>query len=182
MDFEAIYAVEIEGVAPLLQHRYTKDSKSGAKSAGRGATVYDPQEEAEKGLYQTKDGNPYEPADHLEAAFIKEAVNYKIPGQGKKTFKDAIRAGVIIEPREIPISPGTWEIDERVVVIKGDRILRWRPRFNEWNLKFEIQVIDERITENILKEIVINAGKYVGIGDFRPKFGRYQVLKFAKVK
>lgn len=178
---QEIYEIKVEGIVPLLQHRFSTISEEEPKANKRGAGKYVPLEEAERALYKDEKG-VYEPAEHLEACFVKEAANYKIPGQGKKTFKDAFKAGIIVEPRHIPIIPGKWIVDNQAVVINRARIMRSRPRFDKWSLVFKIQVTDERITEAILKEVVGNAGKFVGVGDYRPKYGRFQVVSFKLIK
>ena len=32
--------------------------------------------------------------------------------------------------------------------------------------------------KDVLKEIIIYAGKFIGIGDWRPHFGRFEVVEF----
>ena len=46
--------------------------------------------------------------------------------------------------------------------------IRVRPRFDNWAAQGELLVTDEQITENILRDILEMAGKYKGLGDWRP--------------
>lgn len=41
---------------------------------------------------------------------------------------------------------------------------------------------DDYIDTELLKNVVNYAGMYVGLCDFRPRFGRFQVAKFTEVK
>ena len=175
--FTEKFKVEIKGKSPgLMQHRYA-GINSGPKRAG---VIPDPAEEAERALYRTADGKIYEPALHIKTAMIKAATNFKIPVQGKKTFKDAFRAGVFVQPTEIPLD-AQWVIDERPEVVSRARISRARPLFKEWSLEFEIEVIDERIGEQLLKTALSEAGMYHGIAERRPEYGRFDIVSFEKV-
>lgn len=175
--FTENFKVVIEGKPPgLMQHRYA-GIKAGPNRAG---VIPDAAEEVEKALYRTADGQVYEPAIHIKTAMIKAATNFKIPGQGKKTFKDAFRAGVFVQPAEIPLD-APWIIDERPEVVNRARISRARPLFKEWSLEFEIEVIDERIGDQLLKTALTEAGQYHGIAERRPEYGRFDIVSFEKV-
>jgi hypothetical protein len=43
-----------------------------------------------------------------------------------------------------------------------------RPRFSRWSCSGTITVLDEMITEDVLRNILVFAGRYSGIGDWRP--------------
>jgi len=172
---EEKYNTTIRGTSPLLQHKFSEEEKPTTKKGGQ---VYDNQADAEKCLYKDKDGKICQPALHIESAMIKAATNYKIPGLGKKTFKDAFKGGIFVEPSMIPHKNDKWELDLQGVVISRSRITRARPRFDDWELEFAILNRDERITPEIVKQVLEDAGKFVGIGDFRPRFGRFEVIKF----
>jgi hypothetical protein len=49
-------------------------------------------------------------------------------------------------------------------------------------LNFIINVIDDELPSGILQDVLVLAGKAVGIGDFRPKFGRFAVSQFEVLK
>ena len=98
--------------------------------------------------------------------------------QGRRTFRDAVRASVVVDPLEIPIEPQSWVVDQRSAVVQRARILRARPRWDNWTLKFTVQVSDPRVSANDLKQFLEEAGRTVGIGDYRPKFGLFEVTEF----
>ena len=164
--------VEIKGIRPLLQNDSFEDESSGGKTK----TVYVDQEEAEKRLIENKEGVICQKASHLEASMIKSAVDFKFKGQ--KTYKDIIKAGVIVEPLLIPHLNPEWEIDKQSVKIGTARISRCRPRFDDWDLKFQIKITDDRIEPLTLKSILENAGLYVGIGDYRPRYGLFEIVSW----
>jgi len=172
--------VEITGVAPLLQHRFATEEHGENKSRAKKKT-YDSKEEAEKCLYKNKNGEIFQPSEHVYQSMVRAAVDFKF--EGKKTYKDVITSGIIIEPEEIPlITTGSYEIDARGAVVQRARIIRWRPKFNQWKLQFKITILDdENISVPVVKEILEKAGSSKGIGDYRPRYGRFMVTSFKEV-
>ena len=170
--------VEITGVAPLLQHRFPTEEHGENKSKKK-TKVYNSKEEAEKAVYRNKKGEIYEPAEHIFSAMVKAGVKFKY--EGKMTYKQIIQRGIFIEPEEIPMGKEYDEIDTRPVVVQRSRVVRWRPKFNKWKLNFTIGIINEdEIAVPVLKEILDEAG-LIGIGDYRPRFGRFMVTSFKEV-
>ena len=175
--------VEIKGVTSYLMHAFSME-KSEEKSKKRiGIENY--KDEVEKSLYKLPDGTIYVPSTQIHGTLIEAGKKFQIPGQRKATFSKIIGGLVMITPDAIKMNPQKFEIDSRAVVVpstKG-RIVRYRPKFNEWSLKFTIQNLEpEQIPESELKKILDYAGSYVGIGDFRPNkkgpFGRFMVTMF----
>ena len=168
--------IEITGLAPLLQNRFPTE-EFGQNKSKAAKKVYVPEDEAKKCLYQ-KDGKIFQPAEHIYQSMIRAATDFKF--SGKKTFKDVITSGILVEPEEIPlITKLPYEIDVRPVVIQRARVLKWRPKFNQWKLKFKLTILDDtNITPANVKEILEKAGASKGIGDYRPRFGRFTVTEF----
>jgi len=169
--------VEITGIAPLLQHRFAMED-NGVNISKIKKKVYDPKEEADKCLYKNAKGEIYQPAEHIFQSMVRAAVDFKY--EKRRTYKDVITSGILVEPEEIPlITEGKYEIDARGAVIQRARVVRWRPRFNKWKLKFIINILDDNnIAVPTLKEILDKAGSSKGIGDYRPRFGRFMVTAF----
>lgn len=103
--------------------------------------------------------------------------------KGRKTYKDFAKACLIILEREIPFNNGSdWKVDETPVVVNKSRVLRWRPRWDEWEFTFTIRNLQpDMMDDETLKQIIEHAGLFVGIGDFRPKFGRFEVIEFEPI-
>lgn len=48
-----------------------------------------------------------------------------------------------------------------------------------WTAEIDLQVLlPEYITSQLLQGVLIDAGRLVGVGDFRPTFGRFNVTQF----
>jgi hypothetical protein len=170
--------VTIKGIAPLLQHRYPSEKEETKILKVRGTRDYS--KEAELALYRDEQGMICQPADHILGALIKAATDFKITGKGKKTYRDLVRSAVVISPDLIPHHNSKWAVDRRPVVVQRSRIMRERPRFDEWELAFVVEILDEQLEASALKQIFDQAGK-VGIGDFRPRFGRFMVTEYNEV-
>lgn len=183
--------VSVEGVSPLLQHKYPLPNFEDLGKGGKQATgEKDYTEEWKDYLYVDSDGEIYQPAIHFDSAMVKAAVNFKIQGKRGKTYKDLFKGNVFCSPDEILHgikAPDTLDndgdkplyLDYRPVVVNRARVGRLRPaRSPGWKLDFVIEVLDDQIPHNVVLEVLTMAGKTVGIGDFRPRFGRFIVTHF----
>lgn len=52
--------------------------------------------------------------------------------------------------------------------IGSSKHIRVRPRFDEWSVVGTLQVFDRQISDDILLDILEQAGKYKGLGNWRP--------------
>lgn len=173
------YKIKIEGTRPLLMHNpasMLEPTDSGKKRAG----VYDADEDAERALYKSPDGKVAIPARIIKACLREASKDFKVPGKGKKTFKDFVKAGLSIRPDYIEVS-GDWATDVQLVIIGRSRIPRARPRFDRWSLVFECQILDPIIQEGNLRDFCESGGQYKGICDFRPEYGLFEVKSFERV-
>jgi len=155
------------------------------ESEKRKGIVPEPEDEAKSRLYRDESGKIVVPAICVLATLRNAAKEYKVPGKGRKTFKDYIYSGLRITPEMIPLQvpdgqdpENSWKIDIRPVVVNKARVLRARPRFDEWALEFTVDIVDPIIRPADLRQILEAAGKYVGLLDFRPLFGLFKVTKF----
>lgn len=189
-----MYTVEttIKGIAPLMQHRFpVPDLGDMSKGAKKSTGAKDYTQEWREYFYADDAQKIYQPSSHIEGALVKASVNFKVSGKRGKTYKDLLAANVIIDPERIyhegfsvPEELDTdgdkpLYLDVRPVIVQRARVVRIRPTFKAgWELSFEIQCIDDEIHPDLLQDILTLAGKTVGIGDYRPKFGRFNVVSY----
>jgi hypothetical protein len=178
--------VEIRGVAPLLHNKFDANLHGENKSKAK-KKMYIALEEAEKLVYRNREGIIVQPSEHIYASCVKAATSFIF--EGKRSFKDIVKAGVIVEPFDMLLldkdgnTRTTWdEIDARGVVIGRARVVKWRPLYHTgWTIKFTMTIIDDdNLSVSTLQEILTKAGTY-GIGDYRPRFGRFQVTHFKEL-
>ena len=65
------------------------------------------------------------------------------------------------------------------VVVGQAKVMRVRPFFKNWSTTFQVSILEEMVTPQMLKTWVTNGGNFVGIGDYRPRYGRYELKQFA---
>lgn len=84
----------------------------------------------------------------------------------------AIKAGFVLDVRRAPVG--------------ASKHVRVRPRFSNWSCSIEATVIDARITKDVLTTLFGEAGRFKGIGDWRPsspkKPGPHGVFDVTSVK
>jgi len=165
-----IVHVSIKGIAPLLFHRFVEGL------GGKPDPNISDREIAEQSLYLDEDKKVYTPNDHIERSLQKAGTQFKF--KGRKTYLDFIKSGVFVRPDAIIHKNQEWVADKRDVVIKTSRIMRIRPRMDNWELDFTMDVTNPDVDLKELNKILIYAGQYIGIGDYRPKFGRFLVSKY----
>ena len=64
-------------------------------------------------------------------------------------------------------------MDQRMVVVQKKKILRTRPRFSNWIAEGEVNFTQPMDDEKI--KIAFEVAGQKGVGDYRPKFGRFVV-------
>jgi hypothetical protein len=55
--------------------------------------------------------------------------------------------------------------------------MRTRPRFDNWSCKVRIEFAPSLLNESEVRDIAETVGMTVGLGDWRPRFGRFIVPK-----
>lgn len=71
--------------------------------------------------------------------------------------------------------------ERRRVVIQRNAVTRERPALRAgWKATVQLMVnLPEYVSPQELNEVLGMAGRLVGVGDFRPSFGRFLITKFA---
>jgi len=177
--------VTIQGTSPLLQHRFSEESERQVSTSKRASisTERDPRAEAEKVCYRAKDNRLYQPSTHIMQACRAAGKYHKI---GRKQVDRLVMAGMSLVETELMHDTEEFEVDSRPVVIpstKG-RVMRHRPRLDNWKLSFTLLIDDGVFDENMARTLIDDAGRRIGIGDFRPErggpFGRFVVIEWKK--
>lgn len=185
--------VEIFGTTPLICNRFSEEAAMSATKGSRSSLAVSdkgsPVEICEKKLYLDEDGAYIIPQPNLMACIVNGGIFFKSGKRQITTQKTSLLYGLmVIEGSQIPIeSDSGWKVDTRPVRIPstGGRILAHRPCFDDWKLRFVIEVDDE-MPLDLLRDIVDAAGKKIGLGDFRPQtkgpYGRFVVTEWKQVE
>jgi hypothetical protein len=141
------------------------------------SSEHDPVEEAALCLYLDEAKKACVPFMHLLSAMRKAATNLKKGGAGKKTLKDFVFSGLQISPDLIELTPQNYDVDIQMVRVGTARVPRARPLFKNWGIDFKISIVDEQTWDaGTVRQVLEEAGKYQGIGDFRPLYGTFEVV------
>jgi len=179
----------LTGDSPLIMHNgqlvdprneFTKELK---RLTGLRKKTEEQQEEIRKvewfgGLYRDEKGAIAIPADLVLACLNA--------GARKSRNGKLITAGVVEGASYFPlVYEGPKEpsklydaekfCDYRSVVIGRNRVMRARPRFDHWSLPISLLVNEEIVECDTVISALEAAGEYCGIGDFRPRYGRFSV-------
>lgn len=132
--------------------------------------------EFEGSLYIEPGVGPYIPGENIFRSLVDGA---KLTKQGVKVTR-----GLFIKSDVNPLSydgprdvQGLWDAGSHLmasVKVGTQRVMRCRPQFlPPWSVQAE-GIYDPSVLElSDLNTIAENAGFYVGLGDWRPRYGRY---------
>ena len=171
--------VTVKGISPLIQHKMSIAQEAELASKVKKRDGQAKGDNPEEYLY-IHNGKICQPAEHFYQAIVKRLSNYKIQGKGKKTYKELGAGALSVTPEYIEHKNQNWVQDVRTVVIpatKG-RAVRIRPKFEEWELDFMISCINDDLPVEVIKLALDDAGRESGIGDYRPRFGKFIVTSF----
>lgn len=183
--------VQIRGDSPLLMHRFGEEAQGDVQKKTRAVNIKNetPRDAAEKVVYRNSSGDLYFPSAAI-ARLLREAGGSHKQRGSRKSLKFVIPAAVrmaddtiqIVGPDGKPVTD--YEVDSRPVTIpatKG-RVMRHRPRLDEWGAKFRLVVNDEIIDVETVQQLLTEGGQRNGIGDFRPEkggpFGCFQIVSW----
>ena len=182
--------IRIRGITPLMLNRFTAEQAIIASGGTRGSSAAadrgTPLEIAESKLYKGLDGTLMVPQPNIMRCIVDGGYFHKI-GKKQVTTKESslVYACLNIEGVEIKIHHRQpWKVDTRPVVIpatKG-RILAHRPIFDDWEVEFTVELDTTIMGAQLLRKIVDDAGKRIGLGELRPArkgpYGRFVVVRW----
>ena len=190
------YRVTIKGICPMLMHNgqladplnpFSKAMKS--VTGKRKKTESDLAEMANiewrGGLYVDAHQQLILPSRVLEATIAKGASKSK---EGKQAL-----SGLFVESNGLLDYRGKGatldemcaDPDFRLTVgvrVGQSRVMRTRPILHDWSATFDVSASTEVVTDSAaVNRWLRDAGAFVGIGDYRPRYGRFIVDQFEEI-
>lgn len=181
------FVMTLEGSSPLLMHssrladpldEVTKQLK---KLSSKTKKTEDDQlaiaeTEFVGGLYCDPDVGPYIPGPNVFKTLVEGARLNKLG--------TAVVRGLIITSDVNPLAykgprepAAMWKhggfAHRSTVVVARNRVVRVRPIFHDWAADVEGVFDETQLDPDRLAQIAENAGTFVGLGDWRPRFGRF---------
>lgn len=176
--------VHLKSVSPYGQSKHITAPKKDKESA----KDYEARTWRER-LHTDKEGYVFIPPMAFKNC-VSEAAKYlsiQIPGKGKATYTKHFESGVlVIDGLQLPIKKeqveGIWLfLPSDGKRGGGKRVDKCMPMIPEWEGKVQFLVLDETITEDVFEHVLREAGRFIGIGYFRPRnngfWGRFGVEK-----
>lgn len=122
------------------------------------------------------DGKLCIPMEVLEAALVEGAKKQKLGKQTQSTLFVTGNAILHFDGDKLTADE-LWERGANRLTtgvrIQRNRVMRTRPRIEKWWCEAEVQFDDKILDPAKITEIVTTTGREIGIGDWRPKFGRF---------
>jgi hypothetical protein len=174
--------IKLKGTTDLLMHNPTS-----MRQAGKGLSrkqIPTPEEEAAAARYLLEDGKFCVPSVAVRNCILNGAKGFKI---GKTAAWQVLSGAITIEDEWFPLLDEKWEpmpgdkytVDIRRAVVQRQGILRARPRIASWGVVAWFGFNEEAASLDQVKGVLINAGSYVGLLDYRPEkkgwFGKFTV-------
>lgn len=181
----------ITGKQPLLMHnarlcdpqnQFTQEIKKitskGSKHITENDRLHCERLEWEGGMYYDEKLGPYIPVDNLLKCLIE--------GGMKARLGSKFKAATMIDDDKVKLEyKGPRDLDAMYkdgnyamrcpATVNQSKVIRTRPYFPEWAATFIVDFDDQVLNTRQVKDAMTIAGQLVGIGDWRPRYGRFEV-------
>lgn len=187
MGIPYVATVCIKGTADMLFHRWNCESVEAKANAAKGSKAKKT-DDVESYVYRNADRLLCLPGEYLRQSVIHAAKFRQDPRSPRKSAMDLYKAAVVSLTTLAPLTSvkgiqvTEWDYeDRRRVVVQRNAITRIRPAMLAgWSCEVQLMVnLPEYVTPQSLLEVITQAGKLVGVGDFRPTYGRFASVSFA---
>jgi hypothetical protein len=180
------YRVEltIRGDADLLFHRWNCEAVEAKAKAAKGSLIKKT-DDVESYVYRNRDGELCIPGEYVRQAIIAAAKYRQDPRSPRKSAMDLVKASVVSLTPLASLGLTEWDYEHRCrVQVQRNGVTRVRPALRAgWTATFILMVnLPEYVSSSLLHGLVSDAGRLIGIADFRPTYGRFQVTKFEVLK
>jgi len=170
----------IQGTADILFHRWNCESIEEKAKAAKGSKAKK-SDDIEAYLYRNDDGFICLPGEYVRQAVIHAAKFRQDPRSPRKSAMDLTKAGVVSLTPLASFGSKDYDFeDKRRVTVQRAGITRTRPAMKAgWTAEITFMVnLPEYITPDFLYGLLSDAGRLIGVGDFRPSYGRFIVTSY----
>lgn len=182
IDFSQPYSlsVSIEGTSDFLFHRWNCEEVEAKSKAAKGSKAKK-SDNIESFVYRNEENELCAPGEYLRQSIIHAAKFKQDPRSPRKSAMDLFKAGIICNTQLASFGVQDWDYEHKCrVVIQRNAVTRIRPAMKAgWKVSFDFTVgLPEYIDQHLFNEVLVNAGRLIGIGDFRPTYGRFCLKNF----
>lgn len=175
-----IATIKITGVSPIAQGKFVSEPKKDKELS----KDYEARTWRHKMHFDNHD-EVFIPNFALKNCLSEAAkfLSIQIPGKGKSTYTKHFEAGIMVnESMSLGINKddvnGQWMfVPSDGVRGSNKRVEKCFPVIPEWGGTAEFYILDDTITQDVFLQHIDQAGKFIGLGSFRPRnngyFGRF---------
>lgn len=181
------FTVQIEGMCPMLHNRLSREINKEKKKVEKGLLdEWEDNNWAKKLYTKNIDGEDIiiVPEDNVHAMMITACMKYKVPPPDKsigRTWTAYFKSAVIVDNSAV-VNYSRYEAFGRMVNGNPSRgggsskVWSVRPIIHDWSLTLTFLDAENRLDIDTVTEILTHAGKFVGLSDWRPRFGRFKII------
>lgn len=172
--------IQLTGTADILFHRWNNEAVA-EKAAARKGSAAKKTDNVESYVWRNQAGEICLPGEYVRGSIIMAAKFRQDPRSPRKSAQDLFKAGVISLTALASLGVKEWDYeDKRRVTVQRNGITRVRPAMRAgWIADFDFMInLPEYIDAAFFREVLGMAGRLVGVGDFRPTYGRFDLTKF----
>ena len=173
-------SVTVEGASDLLFHRWNCESVDAKANAAKNSKAKK-EDDIEAYVWRNNKEEVCIPGEYFRQSIIHAAKFKQDPRSPRKSAMDLFKAGVVSLTALAPLGVKSWDyLDTRRVTIQRAGINRTRPAMRQgWKADIEFQILTpEYIDPALFQDVLNTAGRLVGVGDFRPTYGRFYITRY----
>ena len=175
-----VASVRIKGTADILFHRWNVEGVEEKARAAKGSKAKK-SDDLESYVYRDGEGVLCLPGEYVRQAIIHAAKFRQDPRSPRKSAMDLYKAAVVSLTALASLGAKDWDyVDRRRVMVQRNGVTRARPALLAgWGAEVQLMVnLPEYVPADALHDVLAQAGKLIGVGDFRPTYGRFSVVSF----
>lgn len=182
IEFGLPYAVQVtvEGTSDFLFHRWNCESVDAKSKAAKNSKAKK-EDDIESYVWRNEKNELCIPGEYFRQSVIHAAKFKQDPRSPRKSAMDLFKAGVVTLSNLSTLKKVNWDyLDTRRVTVQRAGINRTRPAMKMgWKVDVDFQILTPEYIDSVLFQDVLNmAGRLVGVGDFRPTYGRFMITKY----
>ena len=176
-------SLTVRGTSAILFRRWSDEDVEAKSRAAKGSAAKK-RDNVETYVYRNERNEICIPGTYLYGAIAgpRGAAKFRQdPRSPRKSALDLYGAGIVVLTEYASLGVESWDyLDRRRVTVQRAGITRVRPALLAgWEATFEVMVqLAEYIPPQDLLDVVVQAGRLCGFGDFRPTYGRFAVTGF----
>lgn len=172
--------IEITGDCDLIFHRYQCEAVEEKSRAAKGSRSKKT-DNIESYVYRNDKNELCIPGEYLRQSVIHAAKYRQDPRSPRKSAVDLVKAGLVCLTPLASLGKVTWDYEHKCrAQVQRNAVSRVRPAIKSgWSAEFVFMVnLPEYISPELLRWLLVDAGRLIGVADFRPTYGRFTMTRF----